>query len=112
LFVAKFQTFLNSGAEMVNPTAIVPLEDWLSGLRMGDQVTGPALVRVLSDLPQGIRTVPEEFWQPSAFAVGRVGWKSYQAGQRDDVWRLVPHYYRLSAAEEKLGNAARNFHTS
>jgi hypothetical protein len=36
-----------------------------------------------------------------AEAVGRVAWIAYQAGIRDDVWKLAPQYYRPSYAEEK-----------
>jgi tRNA threonylcarbamoyladenosine biosynthesis protein TsaB len=101
LFVAKFQASRNGVAEMVGQTAIMGREAWLAELRTGDQVTGPALPRVLPLLPQGVRAVSDEEWQPTAAAVGRVGWQSYRAGVRDDLWKLLPKYYRLSAAEEK-----------
>jgi hypothetical protein len=42
-----------------------------------------------------------EFWQPMAATIGQVAWTAFQAGRRDDVWTLVPNYYRASAAEEK-----------
>ena len=74
---------------------------WLAGLQAGDRVTGPALRRLLPRLPAGVIAVPEELWQPTAAAVGKLAWQSYQAGQRDDVWKLAPAYYRPSAAEEK-----------
>jgi hypothetical protein len=52
-------------------------------------------------LPADVRVEPEAHWQPMAEAVGRVGWHSHRAGHREDVWNLVPRYYRQSAAEEK-----------
>jgi hypothetical protein len=36
-----------------------------------------------------------------------LAWRQYQAGRRDDVWKLAPNYLRLSAAEEKVGPARR-----
>jgi hypothetical protein len=36
-----------------------------------------------------------------AATVGHLAWRAYQAGRRDDVWKLAPKYYRTSAAEEK-----------
>jgi tRNA threonylcarbamoyladenosine biosynthesis protein TsaB len=108
-FVAKFQSAGNGGVEMVNQTSIVPKEVWLGSLRTGDRVTGPSLLRVLPLLPQGVGAVSEELWKPNASAVGRVGWHFYLAGCRDNVWKLLPQYYRPSAAEEKWINAVHDF---
>ena len=38
---------------------------------------------------------------PMAASIGQLAWKKFQAGQRDDIWQLVPQYFRSSAAEEK-----------
>jgi hypothetical protein len=43
-----------------------------------------------------------------ATTVGQVAWKAYLAGQRDDVWKLAPSYYRPSAAEEKRTTQGRD----
>lgn len=104
LFVAKFELRESGCAVLVRETSILAQDAWLAELRPGDRVTGPALHRVLPRLPEGVATVPEELWQPTAASVGRVGWRAYAAGQRDDVWKLVPNYYRLSAAEEKANS--------
>jgi tRNA threonylcarbamoyladenosine biosynthesis protein TsaB len=101
LFVAKFDSDPR-GAGVVNcDTAIVSQDAWLSKLKPGHRVSGPPLRRLAPRLPDGIVLVPETFWQPMAAAVGQVAWQAYQAGQRDDVWKLAPHYYRPSYAEEK-----------
>jgi tRNA threonylcarbamoyladenosine biosynthesis protein TsaB len=102
LFVAKFNTNGHGDIPIDCDTSIVPQDIWLAQLRSGDRVIGPALRRLASRLPEGVVAVAEEFWQPMAAAVGRVAWQAYQAGRRDDVWKLAPHYYRPSAAEEKL----------
>jgi len=99
LFAAKFDA--NSPEETRGAATIVSQDEWLAGLRPGDRVTGPPLVRLRPRLPRDVDVVPEEFWQPTAVAVGKVGWQAYQRGQRDDVWQLVPRYYCPSAAEEK-----------
>lgn len=39
--------------------------------------------------------------RPVASAVGKLAWRAYEAGQRDDFWSLRPAYIRRSAAEEK-----------
>lgn len=38
--------------------------------------------------------------RPMAATLGRLAWKMYQSGKRDDYWSLVPRYLRKSAAEE------------
>jgi len=38
---------------------------------------------------------------PSAATVARLGWMEWIAGKTEDMWSLLPRYYRSSAAEEK-----------
>jgi tRNA threonylcarbamoyladenosine biosynthesis protein TsaB len=102
LFAAKFSVGENLDIRALRDAAIIPQDRWLAELQPGDRVIGTALNRLASRLPANIESLPEEYWQPMAIAVGQVAWQAYQAGQRDDVWKLAPNYYRLSAAEEKL----------
>jgi tRNA threonylcarbamoyladenosine biosynthesis protein TsaB len=101
LFAAKFE----STEADIDPSgckvSIVEQDEWLAGLRTGDRVIGPVLPRLATRLPDGVAALDERLWQPMAATAGRVAWNSFQAGHRDDVWKLAPHYYRLSAAEEK-----------
>jgi tRNA threonylcarbamoyladenosine biosynthesis protein TsaB len=101
LFAAKFTCDQTGPWEMLDQTSIVPQEQWLRQLASGDQVTGPALRRLGGLLPSGVAATPEDLWEPTAAAVGQLGWRAYQAGQSDDLWKIVPLYYRPSAAEEK-----------
>jgi tRNA threonylcarbamoyladenosine biosynthesis protein TsaB len=101
LFAAKFTIDDPFNIRTVHETCIIAQDQWLSRLQSGDHVIGPALKRLASRVPVGVETLPEQLWQPTASAVGQVGWKNYQAGRRDDVWKLLPNYYRPSAAEEK-----------
>ena len=47
------------------------------------------------------------FWHPTAAHVARLAYRDYLAGHRDDLWNLLPHYSRPSAAEEKWGRRAK-----
>lgn len=102
LFAARFIVDDPGRVRTDRETSIVSQDAWLAELQPGDRVTGSALRRLHARIPVGVELVPEEYWQPTAEAVGQVAWKVYQAGQRDDVWTLAPNYYRPSAAEEKL----------
>ena len=102
LFAARFERHGAAGLREASDTLIVPQDDWLAGLHAGEFVTGPALPKLAARLPTGVVAVTEDPWHPTAAAVGDVAWRAYQNGQRDDVWKLVPNYYRPSAAEEKL----------
>lgn len=101
LFAAKFDAARN----MVAAPEILTQPAWQNLLQPGDQVTGPGLRRLRIDLPGGVHTVPQNAWQPMATTVGQLAWRDHQAGRRDDLWQLVPLYYRQSAAEEKRGLA-------
>jgi tRNA threonylcarbamoyladenosine biosynthesis protein TsaB len=67
----------------------------------GTVVTGPGLLRLLDRLPTDVVALDENCWRPRAAVVGRLAARYYAQGRRDDLWKLVPHYYRRSAAEEK-----------
>ncbi len=102
VFAAEFQR--DSAGELVPQSgpAIIDNDAWLASLEPGDWVTGPALGKLATRLPAGVNVVELNQWEPRAATVGQLGWRRYSAGQRDDLWRLVPRYYRRSAAEEKL----------
>jgi tRNA threonylcarbamoyladenosine biosynthesis protein TsaB len=100
LFAAKF----DGERKPIGETQILAQAEWLSALAPGDRVTGPGLKRMRPLLPTGVEVVDESHWQPKAAAVGQLGWRDYRAGRRDDLWKLVPLYYRPSAAEEKAAH--------
>ena len=80
---------------------IVDNDAWLAELTPEVMVTGPALLKLAARVPSRVNVLEPSLWTPTAAAVGRVAWRNYQAGQRDDLLQLVPAYYRRSAAEEK-----------
>ncbi|MFV2066720.1 MAG: tRNA (adenosine(37)-N6)-threonylcarbamoyltransferase complex dimerization subunit type 1 TsaB [Pirellulales bacterium] len=101
LFTSQFRMTDDGQPQEVQPTRVEGVDTWLQHLEQGEVVTGPALSKVASQIPPGVTVCSESVWRPTAAAVGEVGWKQFQAGHRDDLWRLVPNYFRLSAAEEK-----------
>jgi tRNA threonylcarbamoyladenosine biosynthesis protein TsaB len=93
--------FAPAGAE-----ELLDADAWLAQLSPrpkgeGTVITGPGLVRLLDRLPPGVEALDQALWQPRAAAVGRLAARYHAQGRRDDLWKLVPHYYRRSAAEEK-----------
>lgn len=81
-------------------TQILEVDDWLAQLTTGDTVTGPMLGKLQDRIPAGVDICDPARWTPTAAHLGRWAWRQYQAGQRDDLWQLVPNYFRKSAAEE------------
>jgi tRNA threonylcarbamoyladenosine biosynthesis protein TsaB len=100
LFAASFDQS-SAGLTIQCQTHIITVDSWLAALQPGDRVSGPALGRIGSHLPSGVHSLSEDLWQPMATSIGRLAWKKFQTGHRDDLWQLLPQYYRSSAAEEK-----------
>jgi len=80
---------------------LVEIDAWLRGLAPGECITGPVLKKIIDRVPDHLTVLEPEYWIPSAASVGRVAFRRYSAGERDDVWQLAPRYSRPSAAEEK-----------
>lgn len=114
LFVARYLPGSDSRLIRQGSIALADRDRWLAGLVPPVLVSGPAVDAMLSDLPEGVTAVETALRHPSAAAVGRLAARSYAAGERGNVWELVPEYFRPSAAEEKLrskrgdGDASRN----
>jgi tRNA threonylcarbamoyladenosine biosynthesis protein TsaB len=110
LFVGRFRSAGSATPESVNferiaEDEIVPIERWLNGLPAGTLVTGPGLRKLADRLTAGIVAAPPERWEPRSSVVGRLAWRKYQSGHRDDLWTLAPVYLRPSYAEEKNGGS-------
>ena len=82
-------------------TRVVDVQAWLAGLGGGEVVAGPGLVKLAGRLPPQVTALEEHLWAPRAATVGRLAFEHHRAGRRDDLWQLVPQYFRKSAAEEK-----------
>jgi tRNA threonylcarbamoyladenosine biosynthesis protein TsaB len=107
IFAAEFARGSAGDFECVSDTAIVDNGIWLAKLDQSVAVSGPAIEKLGARLPASIVVVTRECWMPRAATVGHLGWRLHQVGQRDDLWRLVPQYFRRSAAEEKLEQKVR-----
>lgn len=83
------------------PASLVEIDAWLKDLEPGVLLTGPILGKIADRVPDHLTVLDREYWAPSAAWVGRVAFRRYSAGERDNVWLLAPRYSRASAAEEK-----------
>ena len=86
---------LTRGPEIIDQAA------WLADRSPQDWVTGPGLLRCQNRIGAA-QPVDQSLWSPSAVAVGQVAMRRFAERGSDDLWKLVPNYYRKSAAEEKL----------
>jgi tRNA threonylcarbamoyladenosine biosynthesis protein TsaB len=103
-FLGRFRAEAGRDADdlpRMDADGIVSIQEWVAALEPGTIVTGPGLARVESQLPADVVVVPAGHREPKAAVVGRLAWRDYQAGRRDDLWKLAPLYLRPSYAEEK-----------
>jgi tRNA threonylcarbamoyladenosine biosynthesis protein TsaB len=106
LFGASFNPARSVVDQAEPPTDIMPIDDWIAKLTDGDQVAGPPLAKLRQSLPAGVVIADERLWNPTAAAVGRLGFALFNRGREISPLELVPDYFRKSAAEEKA-DAAR-----
>lgn len=88
----------------VGPDAHVELlsvQQWVSRLAPGDTVSGPILARLIDRLPHGVTAADPAHWSPRAATVADLALPRALAGETIAPEALLPHYHRLSAAEEK-----------
>jgi len=98
---ALFQRGEQGQLAPLGPHRLVDTAAWLAEVPDGAWLTGPILAMLGDRLEPGASVLAAECWGPTAGAVARLAFRKYQAGQRDDLWSLVPRYSRRSAAEEK-----------
>jgi tRNA threonylcarbamoyladenosine biosynthesis protein TsaB len=101
VFAREFVRDSTGEFQPIGDAAILDNDTWLAGINPATSISGPALERLAARIPAGVTIVPRELWSPRAATVGQLGWRRYQSGARDDLWRIVPQYFRPSAAEEK-----------
>lgn len=110
LFVARFQSLKTGNENAVYPwqrladDAIVLSQDWLGGLSPQTQVAGPALAKLRNRLLESVSVIPESVWHPRAETIARLARCAHLSGAVNELWTLVPHYGRVSYAEEKAGS--------
>ncbi len=106
VFTQRFTRDAQGQVRSDDEVRIVERDDYLNSLTASGvrSVAGPMLPTLIDQLPRGVSPVERSLWSPSAASVGQLAWRRYQAGGRDNLWTLLPNYYRKSAAEEKLEN--------
>ena len=102
LFAARFERGHDGAWHTVWKPTIVGSDWWLERLKPNATVSGLGLARVRDRLPSAVRVVDEADWIPRAATIAELGKLQFAAGEASDAWEFVPHYYRRSAAEEKL----------
>ncbi len=103
LFAARFRRATDGQWNEVAPCQIIDRDTLVSRLSAETILTGPELERLTADLPllqQQPRATPD-CWLPRASTLGRLACVAHDAGQWEDLFGLLPQYYRLSYAEEK-----------
>ena len=83
------------------PQKLLPMEEWLASLVGGTRIASPMAKKITPRLPRGVVLLGEAYQRPRAANVGCLAARDYAVGRRDDLWHLLPHYFRQSAAEEK-----------
>ncbi len=101
VLAVRFRREADSVWQRQGEELLVENSAWLARLTPGETVSGPALTKLSGELPAGVRAIERELWLPKAATVGQLAWQQYQAGRRDDLFAILPQYYRRSAAEEK-----------
>jgi len=102
LFVGRFRCPDDAGnIARLESDRIIAADAWRQSLPAGAIVTGTGIDKLLDRLPAGITVVPPALREPQAATVGRLAWRDYERGRRDDLWKLAPTYLRPSYAEEK-----------
>jgi len=108
LFVGRFRVSgaVTSAANLpslilTQPEKIISADDWLANLMPRTVVTGAGLAKLEARLPPDVIVAPHPSREPRAAVIGRLAWRDYQSGRRDDLWKLTPVYLRPSYAEEK-----------
>lgn len=99
LFLATYQALVNGHWERTAPDAIITTADWLANLQT-EHVAGPALKKLREKLPPAINVAADNLCHPQAKTVAQLGRERQQTGAADELWTLLPHYLRVSYAEE------------
>ncbi len=85
----------------LNEVCIIDDQQWAEQLPRGIKVTGPVLKKLKNTLPAHVQIEAEVNWAPRAESVAHL---AATASPIDSPLKLMPEYFRKSAAEEKLAH--------
>jgi tRNA threonylcarbamoyladenosine biosynthesis protein TsaB len=105
VFAGLFARGSDDAWQWQRQTQLLDQGAWLAQLSPGQGVSGPALKKLAAQLPAGVVPADRALWEQKATVIGQLAWRQYESGRRDDVFSLLPEYFRPSAAEEKLAGA-------
>jgi tRNA threonylcarbamoyladenosine biosynthesis protein TsaB len=95
----------DSGWAPAGQLEVVSSTDWISGLRSGMWISGPAASAWEGKLPAGVRAVPLDDREPRPVDLLAVA-RSASWAVTTDMWTAEPFYLRGSSAEEKAAGRA------
>ena len=104
---AEFFERSEAGWRVIAAPSVLSNDEWLGSLNPDIAASGPALVKLATHLPLGVRMTEAGDWRPRAATVAALASMRQLAGAYDDVWKLAPLYLRKSAAEEKWEQQSR-----
>jgi tRNA threonylcarbamoyladenosine biosynthesis protein TsaB len=104
LFTARYRKQADGTLLAETGVEIIDIDSWLAAPAPEAWLTGPALRKLAAEVrqrwPAG-QLCEESLWTPSAAAVVRIARLKAAANEFDDIFSLLPKYYRPSYAEEK-----------
>lgn len=101
LFVGEFQRISSGIWQSQHEIQIHSIEKWQQARTAGDVITGPGAELLDHQHLADCRILDPQYHSPSATRIAEIGARRLAAGDKDDLWTLVPFYMRKSAAEEK-----------
>jgi tRNA threonylcarbamoyladenosine biosynthesis protein TsaB len=108
VFAGHFSRETGGAWQWQGETQLLDNDAWLSKITAGQAVSGQGLMKLIDRILAATLVFNRVLWTPKAVSVGALAWQHYQAGRRDDLGRIIPQYFRQSAAEEKLASRAFN----
>lgn len=103
-FTTRYRKIGTAQMEAASEVEIVSIDQWLKRPPPEEWLTGPLLPKLADEINANwpdAKLCDSSLWTPSAAAVVRIAERLAEEGKFEDLYALVPKYYRPSYAEEK-----------